>query len=365
MQFYYRSIIITAPYGEYIRNGDKTIIVKTKYFKTLVAKTLLLIEGKKGIGIILLAEPVSITLDQFKKLYKYHRITEDDRIKWWNGYTKLYAYKIIKTHFYKIPILLGYNTGPQVTVLPENTWIKKVHIGTSGLMGKTFESYAKTLNSVEINYTFYKFPSHKFVNNLKQYDLNYTIKVHKIITHNKQLHNIKTVWKEFYELFRPISDKIVCFLFQFGARFTFNMKNFLKLKQLSQYLDDKHKYAFEFRNKEWYDNQEVNKLFLRNSWTLVIVHINNIDNWAGNMNNGFSPKLSQYVTTSNLIYFRLHGTIKQYEGSYNKSLLNEIVNFISSKPIQTFCVYFNNTDSDDAWPNAQKLMKMLNQINVQ
>src|SRR6185295_20202526 len=104
----HRGLILMEPYGSYVRNNTKTIILKTKHFKQIINVPLLLIENKMGLGVIVLDEPQLINLNKFKLMRKYHLITESDRLKWWESYEELYAYSIIKKHFFQIPILLGY-----------------------------------------------------------------------------------------------------------------------------------------------------------------------------------------------------------------------------------------------------------------
>lgn len=359
---FYRGIILTYPYGTYIRNRSKTLIIKSKNISSITLKPLLLIENKIGLGIIELGIPKEINLKQFAHLNTYHLISELDRIKWWDGYDTLYAYVITKAIFFKIPLLLGYVTGPQITIQPKNIWLRKIFIGTSGLTGLTFKSYAQYLKSIEINYTFYRQPTISFITNLQKYNLAYTIKVHQLITHYKQLKNIRTEWKNFSTPFAILKNKVICFLFQFSPKFIFNEKNFSKLAKLEPYLTGNYIFAFEFRDKLWFNNL-VQELFKKNNWTVCISHVAN--NWAGNLSVGFNPKLSSYVSTSDTIYFRLHGTQGQYLGEYSNRIFTEIINFIKNKStVKNVLIYFNNTDSGDALIDAKKLQSKFNNLNI-
>jgi len=162
-----------------------------------------------------------------------------------NKYKKLYAYPILKSLIFKKGILLEYIESPETIIKPSNMYIKRIFIGTSGLTDKhTFESYSNKLNSIEINYTFYRIPTPKFITNLQKYNLKYTIKVNKLITHYKQLLDIEKIWADFYDLFTPLGNKIICFLFQFSKRFVYSENNLNKLKKLGKILNQKHSYAF-------------------------------------------------------------------------------------------------------------------------
>jgi uncharacterized protein YecE (DUF72 family) len=364
---FYRGLIIVEPYGSYIKKRTKKIIVKSKYIGSLIEKDLLLIENKIGLGIIKLGTPKEINLSEFSKLRKYHQITEDDRIKWWPNYNYLYVYPITETSFFKIPILLNYVQGPQISVKPENIIIKKMFIGMSGYYYRNMypsnvknilKYYCNHLNSVEINSTFYHSPSASTIANLKKYNLIYTIKVNKYITHSKKLSDVKKSWHDFYNSLELLHDQIFCFLFQFSGKFYFNDENFNRLVKLSNFLNMKHRYAFEFRDEGWMNNQSVNDLFNDNQWIMVISNLVNIDNWAGNLSDGYNPKLNTYDITSDSVYFRMHGTVDKYIGSYNNSQLTKIFEFIKKKPIKYAFIYFNNTDNNsDAFNNAIKLRK--------
>ena len=119
---------------------------------------------------------------------------------------------------------------------------KKIYIGTSGYYNievnncddnkDTLLCYSKHLNSVEINYTFYHYPTKSLINNLKNHNLVYSIKVNKYITHTKKLADIQNLWIQFYDLFTLIHDKIKCFLFQFSKTFYKTDKNNQRVLQL-------------------------------------------------------------------------------------------------------------------------------------
>ena len=370
-----RGLILVEPYGNHIKKHKKNIIIKSKIVKTIVNVNLLLIENKLGLGVIRLGEPDKINLKKFSTLRSKHLISETDRKKWWNKYKMLYMYPITKSKFFKIPILLDYPTGPQITVLPNNINFKKVFIGTAGYYYKwmypksvknMLEYYSQNLNSVEINSTFYRFPTNSTIVNLQKYDLTYSIKVNQKITHHKKLANVKKLWNQFYYSLEPVHNKIKCFLFQFSAKFYFTPETYILMKKLSTILNKAHRYAFEFRNLSWYDNDKLNKLFKKNNWMITIVNVKNINNWAGNLNDGFNLPLSAYISTSDSIYIRLHGTIDQYMGSYDDYDYKNIFNFIKEKKniINAF-VYFNNTDLGSfAFDNAIDLSNKFNLVNL-
>jgi uncharacterized protein YecE (DUF72 family) len=115
------------------------------------------------------------------------------------------------------------------------------------------------------------------------------------------------------------------------------MKKLIKLKPNN----DKIKYAFEFRDTSWYNN-DVYKLFeQRLSWTMVIAF--NCECF-GSMNYGFNFDIKTFIPTSNFLYIRMHGTTGKYEGSHKK-YIPKLTEFIMRSGITNVYIYFNNTDS--------------------
>ena len=166
----YRGIIIVKPHGDYIADGTKTIIIKSIKLHDIAHKPLLLIQDKLALGIIYLDEYQQIDLKKFNKLKTQHKITDEERKKWWHDKKVFYEYAIIKTNIYKIPIPIEYPIGPQVLVKIENITKKQnIYIGTSGYKYEwwndsgynKFDIYNMTFNTVEINASFYNFYSQK------------------------------------------------------------------------------------------------------------------------------------------------------------------------------------------------------------
>lgn len=123
---FYRGLIIVYPHANYIIDGSKSIIIKSLYLPSIVDKQLLLIQNKKAIGLLKLRSPKEIDIKTFSKLYNKHRITEEERKKWWKNKRKLYLYKIYDLKVFKKPIIITYPQGPQVLVKPENIHLANV-----------------------------------------------------------------------------------------------------------------------------------------------------------------------------------------------------------------------------------------------
>lgn len=363
-----KGLIIVEPYGTFINNRQKTLIVKSRKF-SIYGINLLLIENKLGLGIIVLEPPEKISISTFKKLAPEHLITDADRIKWWPTYKTLYAYQISTYHRFRRPILLDYPTGPQITVLSQNIKFNDINIGVSGYYypqmypahtRDILNYYQQYLTSVEINSTFYHAPVKSTIDKLNKYDLSYSIKVPQQITHYRKLVGIKQLWANFYYALTPIHHKIKCFLFQFSKNFHYNDNTFGALKKLSRILHDGHRYAFEFRHESWF-NDDIYGLFAKHGWAVVILNVHG--SWS-NLPNGYNPPLRDYQLTADFIYIRLHGSKSQYIGSYHDKDYKEIYDFIRGHNVNAH-IYFNNTDhGSDAFDDAIKMGHKFNPVNL-
>jgi uncharacterized protein YecE (DUF72 family) len=251
---------------------------------------------------------------------------------------------------------------------------KKVHIMTSGYSYKTFypkntssakyfSEYIKMLNSVEINYTFYKVPDD---NVFKKWYKNsptkflFIIKAHQYFTHYKQF-NIDKDFEKSFDIFikkcKLLKNKLGPILFQFSSRFSCTEKNINKLMDFGNLLKYK-KYnidcIFEFRNISMY-NDFIYELFKKYKWTIAANDY---------IDQTILPKLNDYPLFTKNIYIRLHGTKKKYMGKYTKYQLNKINDYIkNNKNNYTIFVCFNNTDEGKpafAIQNALELKSIIN-----
>jgi len=87
-------IYLVPPHGEMIYKGRKTAIVKVKPDQRLPETFSVLVSGKHAFGFIRAKESREITVAEFQRLKKYHRITEDERNSWWPNKEKFQYYEI-------------------------------------------------------------------------------------------------------------------------------------------------------------------------------------------------------------------------------------------------------------------------------
>ena len=110
------AIYLTPPHARLIWTGAKTLIVKAKNFSNMVGKLLYLIDDTYCYGIIRLKKPKQITLPMFRKLLSKHRITEEERQRWWKHKEILFAYEFDFVKRFEKPVRVKVPKGTQTFV---------------------------------------------------------------------------------------------------------------------------------------------------------------------------------------------------------------------------------------------------------
>jgi len=238
---------------------------------------------------------------------------------------------------------------------------KSIYIGTSGWSYKHWRGnfypenisekeylkyYCKHFGTVEINSSFYHLLSKESVKNWIEtapIDFLFAVKASRYITHMKKLKEPEKTTVNFFKSIKPFENKIGPILFQLPPIFGFNpqrLKNFVKV------LPNDYRYAFEFRNKNWF-NQETYNILLSHNIGFCIYNLGNYQ----------SPK----EITSDFVYIRLHGNYGLGSGKYSYEELEKISDDIKdfkSQNKDVYC-YFNNDEAGYAVENAFTLRKKL------
>ena len=117
--------------------------------------------------------------------------------------------------------------------------------------------YSKIFNLVEIDNSFYRFPSRQ---STKQWaaetpaDFVFTAKFHRRITAEKRLTDYRQDLEYLYRVFEPMGEKLRAFVIQLPPNFTFG-EGIEKLGRLISDLDSRYRYAVEFRHDSWFRDQ--------------------------------------------------------------------------------------------------------------
>jgi uncharacterized protein YecE (DUF72 family) len=223
---------------------------------------------------------------------------------------------------------------------------RKIRIGASGYSyswnkakPNAFEWYiGQGFNSVEINYSFYRFPavtSIKFWQIKAPTDFSFSIKVHRSITHYNRLKQPRSteLWDQFSKIFEPLQNKIDFWLFQMPANFKFNPENlervrsFFNSDNIMHQVVTRKKAVIEFRDSSWWSELALKEI------ERAGIAFCSVD----------APRLpNEIITISDTIYLRLHGTKTWYNYLYPNERLKEIASDMITMKAQKKAIYLNN-----------------------
>src|SRR5450432_3962287 len=102
---------------------------------------------------------------------------------------------------------------------------------------KWFSHYAQQFNTVELNAPFYRWPKPATVKTwIRQSPehFRYSVKVNRVITHDKRFQGTEDLIREFYEIASVLGPKMGCFLFQLPPNFEFSAE---RLEMILSQLD--------------------------------------------------------------------------------------------------------------------------------
>ncbi len=235
-----------------------------------------------------------------------------------------------------------------------------IHIGTSGwsydhwhgvfypahtATTRMLAYYAQHLQCVEINSSFYHLPERK---TLQQWydstpdDFRFAVKASRYITHMKKLRDPEETVPPLLERLAILGDKLGPVLFQLPPHWHFNGE---RLGAFLDSLGDKFRYAFEFRDQSWL-NEQTYALLTQHGAAFCIYELD-----------GF---LSPRQVTTDFIYVRLHGPDGPYQGSYDEQTLAGWAAACStwSRNAQDVYCYFDNDQDGYAVQNALRLQAL-------
>ncbi len=261
----------------------------------------------------------------------------------------------------------------------------KIIIGTSGYSykewkgifyppninsSKFLEYYSTIFQGVEINYTFYTFPSPIVMEKITTQtpeDFSFSIKAHKTFTHERENVNSNTV-SDFLHSLSPLTEthKLRALLLQFPYSFHYTPTNRYYLADiLDKFASGIPPYislAVEFRNAEW-QRESVFMELANRSVTYVNVDIPLLKNLPTPATTSATPKLG---------YIRFHGKNKdtwwsgdnreRYDYQYTEEELKNWINPIQniSQKSSLLLIFFNNHHRGNAPKNALMLKRLLN-----
>jgi len=240
----------------------------------------------------------------------------------------------------------------------------KAHVGCSGWFywhwrGKFypetipthrwFQHYVANFHSVELNAPFYSWPKVATVKGWARNappDFRYSVKVNRLITHEKRLVRTRMLVEEFCKFSEILGPKLGCFLFQFPPSYRYTAS---RLKSITTQLDPIFRNAVEFRHSSWW-RETVFDAFRRRGLIFCTVS---------------APRLPEtLVRTNDVIYARLHGRSRWYRHNYTDSELEIWAHQIASSGAQEAWIYFDNDRDAFAIGNARTLIGLLRDRDV-
>lgn len=239
---------------------------------------------------------------------------------------------------------------------------ERLYIGTSGWIYRHWSGifypadlsterwlnyYTGWLNTVEINNSFYQLPSRKIFQAWKESvpeGFIFSVKANRYITHMKKLKNVEQSVERFFNNVKALEEKCGPILFQLPPRWKRNPE---RLELFLDNLPENFKYAFEFRDSTWFDN-EIYSILSRYNAAFCIYQ--------------FAGLLSPREVTADYVYIRLHGPeVVAYRGQYSKEELSEWAKAISlwlNEGREVYC-YFDNDENAYAATDAIRLQEMI------
>ena len=186
-------------------------------------------------------------------------------------------------------------------------------------------------NSVEINGSFYRFPTASWVANWKSNSPRgfvFSIKVHRAITHYSRFgEKAIKLWDRFKKPLDPIENRIDYWLFQTPSTFKYNEKNIEKLVSFKSKAKLDIMAVIEFRDKSWWDKKAIKSI---KEAGLAFCSVD-------------APLLpTKLVTVNGTSYLRLHGSTRWYNYLYSKNELDKIIKEIKKAKSKKKAIYLNN-----------------------
>lgn len=242
-----------------------------------------------------------------------------------------------------------------------NDMVMQYHIGCSGFYNKDwkevfypkglpqskwFAHYCTRFNTLELNTTFYRFPTVDLLQ--KWYDkspagFRFSVKAPRLITHYKQLNDCQQLLSDFYGTIEEgLKEKLGPVLFQFPARIAYNEEF---LQRITQNINTSFINIVEFRQADWWNQHVINVLSNYNI-SFCGISISNLPD--------------EIVANTSTLYYRFHGISKLYFSQYSEIEIMDFAAELKKKAIdKTVYVFFNNTATMAAIHNAFELKNFL------
>ena len=218
-------------------------------------------------------------------------------------------------------------------------------------------AYSRLFQTVEIDSTFYRYPSKGMVMGWSRYSPSnfvFTAKLPRVITHEKKLGlkaDVQADLNDFLNIMErlQLDGKLGCLLIQLPPSYDYNPEN---LEAFFQILSPKFKFAVEFRNLSWMRDE---------TWRLLKQY----DVAYTNVDEPLLP--SEVHVTADIAYFRWHGHGEKpwfnylYRAEELEPWIPKVLEV--SDQVKTVYGYFNNHFHGYAPENCLGLIERINGLN--
>ena len=208
------------------------------------------------------------------------------------------------------------------------------------------EYYADRFPAVEINNTFYQLPADKTLDTWRDTvprGFRFAVKASRYITHMKKLKDPRESIARFFAKAERLGDRLGPILFQLPPNWHANPE---RLEAFIEALPDGHRYVFEFRDPDWW-NETVADILAAHDCAFCPFDL------AGQQ--------SPVTVTTDFVYIRLHGPDGAYAGRYTDQALDqwsERMRDWQTAGKSTWC-FFDNDAEAQAAKDARRLLDRL------
>jgi uncharacterized protein YecE (DUF72 family) len=211
--------------------------------------------------------------------------------------------------------------------------------------GEWFDHYAAEFDTVEINASFYSWPTVASVKGWKRQPrgrrFTFSVKVCELITHVKRFKGTKTLIRDFGVIADILGERMGCFLFQLPPSYRYTKP---RLTSILSQLDPRHRNVVEFRHKSWW-NETVYSAF-REAGAIFC--------------SCSAPRIpDELVKTADEVYVRMHGPERWYRHNYSRDELRIWAERIKASGAKRVWVYFDNDNDAHAIGNAKTMRQLL------
>ncbi len=233
-----------------------------------------------------------------------------------------------------------------------------IHIGTSGYSytywkgrfypdkwpaAKQLQYFSTQFNTVELNHTFYRFPTVKSLAKAAAEtpdDFRFSVKMNKLVTHTLRLRGAKEKIDEFMALVAEgLGPKLACVLFQLPPSFHFTAE---RLDDVLRNVAQQPTNVIEFRHISWWDETVFSALRDAGLSFCAV---------------SFPGLPDDNICTSTLFYKRMHGVPELFKSAYSAETLAQLA--ATMPQVKEAYVYFNNTMFEAGYTNAARLQALV------